>query len=112
MQVSDEMIDAALDAYNSVDNAPFAPPVDCMRAALEAALSAMWQDISTAPKDGTKILVWPYWPDNIPAAVYWRDMKRTPGRWEITPSHFCFGADPTRWQPLPPPPKIEGQEGK
>jgi hypothetical protein len=63
-----------------------------------------WQPIETAPKDGTDILVWPYWSDRLPAQVHWRDLKRAPGRWEITPSFFCAGAKPTQWMPLPTPP--------
>lgn len=68
---------------------------------------AEWQPIETAPKDGTSILVWPYWSDEKPAQVQWRDMKRTPGRWEISTSYFCYGANPTHWMPLPEPPVLK-----
>lgn len=79
-----------------------------------------WQDISTAPKDGTPILVFGGHPDMnsdyrvgygepevyalpSPIAVAWwegEDWRHTSydsgyyGRWE----------DPTHWQPLPTPP--------
>lgn len=69
-----------------------------------------WQPIDTAPKDGTQILVWPYWSSRSPTQVYWRDLQRKPGRWEITPSHYCAGADPTHWMPLPAPPIPSSQE--
>lgn len=59
----------------------------------------LWQPIETAPKDGTRILVWPYWSDGLPAEVKWRNMKRTAGRWEYG-GLFC-NANPTHWMPLP-----------
>jgi hypothetical protein len=67
-----------------------------------------WQPIETAPKDGRKILVWPYWSDGLPESVSWRDMKRTSGRWEGS-GLFCTGASPTHWMPLPAPPLIQGE---
>lgn len=63
-----------------------------------------WQPIDTAPKDGTRILVWPYWSDGIPAAVQWRTMKRVPGRWEVGFGHYAINANPTHWMQLPEPP--------
>jgi hypothetical protein len=78
---------------------------DRLSNALAAARAAMtWRPIETAPKDRTRILVWPYWGDNRPAEVQWREMKRTPGRWETTGGLVCPSANPTHWMPLPAPP--------
>ena len=66
-----------------------------------------WQDISTAPKDGTTILG--YMPErafNVPiddvATIYWYDEYATPA-WVDTVSGE--NVDPTHWMPLPEPPK-------
>lgn len=57
MQVTDEMVRVAGDA---IEHALFiAPAVDLdevARAALNAALAAMWQPIETAPRDGSRLL--------------------------------------------------------
>lgn len=84
---------------------------DLMMRAIEAlgVAQAAWMPIETAPKDGTDILVWPYWSDRQPAQVHWRDMKRTHGRWEITPSFYCAGAVPKHWRPLPASPVPSAQ---
>lgn len=63
-----------------------------------------WQDISTAPKDGTRILVvggmWDK-PDIAAADGEWWAMRRREG-W-----HGC----PTHWMPLPPPPTKADSDG-
>ncbi len=58
-----------------------------------------WQDISTAPKDGTKILVW------VPetwVCVSWRTVRYMNGWTEWEGDDYQF--HPTKWQPLPQPP--------
>jgi len=56
MQVTDEMVDAALDAHHAASLAISSDPFEAMRSALTAALAAMWRPISEAPKDGQRIL--------------------------------------------------------
>lgn len=63
-----------------------------------------WQPISTAPKDGSDVLL--FWGDS--------DLDISVGRW-IAPKgfieHWCKGGnwtpgdDPTHWMPLPAAPK-------
>jgi hypothetical protein len=73
-----------------------------------------WQDISTAPKDGTGIRIAWGGPDNWTTAdAMWRD-----GEWiaaatfynpQYTKPPMSYGesvvAKPTHWQPLPAPPE-------
>lgn len=58
-----------------------------------------WRDISTAPRNGTMILLWwPYW-RNHAVIGYWRLDE-----WQ---SHVRLSLDvpnPTHWMPLPEPP--------
>lgn len=67
-----------------------------------------WQDISTAPKDGTEVLLW---------GACWRDGQhyapdRNVGWWTDGWHTRQIGEDiePTRWHPLPAPPAIRNQE--
>jgi hypothetical protein len=53
-----------------------------------------WQDIETAPKDGTMVLGWYRGWDN-PLVIYWYTGLN---RWNTT-------MQPTHWMPLPDPPK-------
>jgi hypothetical protein len=79
-----------------------------------------WQDISTAPKDGSIVLLF------RPTAPDWG--RVTPGKWEIQEYHkkpqpfweiwFKIGGTfesrawpPTHWTPLPAPPTPTAQEG-
>jgi hypothetical protein len=59
-----------------------------------------WQPIETAPKDGTRILLW---------VLSQYDPREAVGRWD---SHGYWAidyndvpCDPTHWMPLPAPPK-------
>lgn len=54
-----------------------------------------WQDISAAPKDGTRVLVYTYAHDTIDMAFF------DGARWN---TETLFIA-PTHWMPLPQPPK-------
>lgn len=94
-------INAALEAFAYLLAAP---------AALEA--KAEWQPIETAPKDGTTILIArnldPFgW---IRGYATWQNLSRLGGGW-ISHGFGVFGelglAEPTHWQPLPPPPSRE-----
>lgn len=73
------------------------------------ALGPEWQDISTAPKDGTSVLVYERgdictaWFDEIAA---WSN-NRQKGRWMS--SDEVFTGAPSHWMPLPQPPKEPGQ---
>lgn len=65
-----------------------------------------WQDISTAPKDGTKIMVWS---DNhcwgSPDVAYWgRNHPLNPSSWVGGHCHVGHIDQPTHWMPLPPAP--------
>lgn len=67
-----------------------------------------WQDISTAPKDGTWVLL--HSPDSIHAAFIgrWCDDSDFPDGGAWWPDHdagFPIDVDPSHWQPLPSPPK-------
>jgi hypothetical protein len=68
-----------------------------------------WYPISTAPKDGTIILAWRF----FPVAVYWGGNSEFPweavhvgGNMRLFPNGFAED-DPhlTHWMPLPEPPE-------
>jgi hypothetical protein len=66
-----------------------------------------WQDISTAPRDGTDVLIGLgdtiaigfYCPENDP---------RLPPGWIWAGEDLWFRCEPTHWMPLPAPPKEVG----
>ena len=64
-----------------------------------------WQPIETAPRDGTRILVWPAWGVTTKGTraevVVWRAGKRTSG-WE-GPFGRIIPVAPSHWM-LPDPP--------
>jgi hypothetical protein len=68
-----------------------------------AAIGAQWQDIATAPKDGTEVMVvTPNYENAIPAK--WFEKWTDGGAW-VTPGYSqAHSVQPTHWQPLPPPP--------
>lgn len=62
-----------------------------------------WQDISTAPKDGSEIMVWKkgwLYPHN----GYWDANVGEEGSWENPFTNDCMD-QPTHWMPLPDPPQ-------
>ena len=71
-----------------------------------------WQPISTAPHDGTEVLLWwPYWRKR-PVIGVWKQ-----GEWQTEAKLWDYGtgspeelekAQPQAWQPLPIPPQSEG----
>lgn len=71
-----------------------------------------WRDISTAPKDGTRILVWRE--PVVPGAAYF-DVTGWPnnwtGLWPTAYMHYADGHEPTHWMPLPAPPADEPLSG-
>lgn len=61
-----------------------------------------WQDIETAPKDGTDILGF----DEDGRVVVWWDRNA----WIRRGDDYDIVTHPTHWQPLPPPPKDSGDQ--
>jgi hypothetical protein len=65
-----------------------------------------WQDISTAPRDATWVLVWsPHWrdgglPTQVPSMAYWSHLSNC---WADYDGKVY---KPTVWMPLPSPPEI------
>ncbi len=120
--ITDEMVGLAWSAWNK--EALSAPHEDvperrtrCMRAALEAALSALepqerdgWKPIETAPKDGSNILAYAEHPSRMFYGVaQWAeadpDFQKTVSGW-----FWPFAIRPTHWMPLPAaPPHTEGK---
>ena len=71
-----------------------------------------WQPIATAPKDGSKVLVWSPRYGGNPVIARWSDdryAKKPIPRFQTTDR--AYGArdlfDATHWQPLPAPPEAE-----
>ncbi len=70
----------------------------------------MWQDIATAPKDGSKFDAWMDIPAS-PLSMGWADSFRVPDVW-FQDGEFVHDGGPaalrleyiTHWMPLPPPP--------
>ncbi len=96
--------------------------VDAFHAALTAAGYAVdreWQDISTAPRDGTEVLLWcaPHSEselDSVFAAAWTVDDDDDKGTWIIPQADDREGGwsdtlkwNPTHWRPLPAPPAGE-----
>ncbi len=77
---------------------------DSMRAALAVVPMTEWQPIETAPKDGTRVLLWRRairdQPTPIMADGFWCE---TCWVWPYILS------EPTHWQPLPAPPERAGK---
>lgn len=111
MQVTDEMIDAALDAHHSASLAISSDPFEAMRAAITAALAAMWRPMEEAPKDGERLLLG--FRGSMSAEGFWHDGSQNhwkqPG-WYFADDDLLTGrpCDPDCWQTLPSPPKAEG----
>ena len=56
-------------------------------------MSAEWQPIETAPKDGTRVLVVE---DGEYHVAWWRQ------GWTRAGDDYDIAMEPTHWQPLPP----------
>ena len=85
-----------------------AAPAQAADSVLEDAGGANWQDISTAPKDGTRILLHPAvevhdaW-----SKCYWSEQHKC---WIVGGS--ASGVTHTHWMPLPLPPTTSAGSGK
>jgi hypothetical protein len=104
MTFSPRALEAATEAYVK-SRCGGSLPEYCMRDALSAAMAVdgvalqSWQDISTAPKDGTWILGWSD-PDKSPYRISWGRNHRNELTWCTNFSSFIEGYI-THWQPLP-----------
>lgn len=79
---------------------------DAFRAGAEALRGPGWQDISTAPKDGTNVLLWwPFWCKGRPT-IGWFGLNGI-RQWVAPETLEGDGDPPTYWMPLPPPPVAE-----
>jgi uncharacterized protein DUF551 len=61
-----------------------------------------WRKIKTAPKDGTKILL--YEPECTPFIGWWDNAAMFRG-WSVDETSIVFEPCVTHWMPLPEPPK-------
>lgn len=111
MQVTDEMVRVACETY---DVTPETDGSDvAMRAALTAALAAIWRPIESAPRDRA-VLVAAY---IVPSAEAQRNGSQP--AWHIDVGRAfgtnldrwtnVLGEKPSRWMPLPSPPSKEGE---
>lgn len=108
MQVTDEMVEAALQTYTEHQSSN---DLDAMHAALTAALAKAWRPISEAKKDGVPLLV--RFRDDLPARVSGFSGKcavmvwagRDGGEWHYH-GPIGMGGFPDEWiagwTPLPP----------
>lgn len=67
-----------------------------------------WQDIATAPKDGTHILA--FSPDDHPYPLIYVVANRY-GKWEEAAGEQYSYFSPIHWQPLPAPPQAGADPG-
>jgi len=96
---------------------------EAMRAYATAAVMAdraeRWRPIETAPRDGTRILLWERFTD-YPVVGYWlnESWNAETESYEVSCGTWCYGGcvydciDPkqvTHWQPLPQPPAEDGE---
>jgi hypothetical protein len=104
------------------------PWVEIMRAALAASPAPPagdgWEPIETAPKDGSRILVFDEMAaDNespVVMVAWLNDAERhnrkrfawcVPGSWQDEQGGHCTADRPTHWRPLPAPPQGAGEKG-
>jgi hypothetical protein len=83
--------------------------VKAVLAVLPAAQADRWQDISTAPKDGTEVLGYRP-PSRSRRTIYicaWRKIDSAGSAWVSVIDRMV--AIPTHWRPLPAPPVIAEQ---
>ena len=74
-----------------------------------------WQDISTAPKDGTLMQCWVECPEKYQFGWWEPKCRFIDGQWQSKHSHGWFDLNlvseitgvktPTHWMPLPNPPE-------
>lgn len=90
-------------AHRLVTDFGFNP--DLLQGAIASALHSerqgLWRPIETAPKDGTRILVFA---DGHPETMRYRADRSEAFPWMDDGGHSSWRADiPTHWMPLPPP---------
>lgn len=64
-----------------------------------------WHPISTAPRDGTRVML--FWPDGTSEQGFYLDNSNTPTPWQgwrPESGRPWPKGQPTHWQPLPTPP--------
>lgn len=71
-----------------------------------------WQPIESAPRDGTRILIWPKLMQPRAALNFVREKRAVIGYWHTPgnsekPGMWIGAGSPTHWRRLPPPPKTE-----
>lgn len=112
-QISDEMVQDAVEAYAANDPDETLLDGAAMRAALTAALAEMWRPIEEAPKDRPVLVTAyivpsdearrngsePFW-DVATGRAYGTKLERWSG---------ILGTRPSHWMPLPAPPKTGGE---
>lgn len=75
--------------------------------ALEPDTVTGWQDISTAPKDGTRVML--SYDDFVTTGRYWDAWNDGTADWfDDSDDVLCGYLEPTHWMPLPPAPEKEG----
>lgn len=111
MQPTDEMVRAAAEAIRRERGLYGDPPESTLRtarAAIAAALNAMWRPIEEAPKDGTKVIGGI--PENCLGVVAHATHKTRGEPWR---DHHSLGrvcwTQPTLFMPLPSPPSTDTQ---
>lgn len=105
------------DVYSTMERTPPAsnPPQDeqfakCSHLPRSRTADMTWEPIETAPKDGTKILLFVVTPKGDPWTVSvgqpdgWTSIET--GRWDGSWLKEMAG-EPTHWMPLPTPPNVE-----
>ena len=110
MQISDDVVRVAVERYEAAPDAMSSD--EAMRAALEAALAAMWMQIEEAPKDGSEILV-----AGINSSKrFYRAIAKWDGAWMLfDPMMDDYTAESSGhswWAPLPSPPSTNKEDGK
>jgi hypothetical protein len=128
MQVTDEMVRVAAESlmtreygrHARLSNLPEVTQnlyLEDARAALTAALAAMWRPIEEAPKDSTwRLINDTRYPNSTVSMARWNDCsyhKKASGYWEFVDERvhgivLSRANQPTHFMPLPSPPKAEG----
>ena len=84
-----------------------------------AALADGWQDIASAPKDGTTVLLWEQYSD-APVLGFYSERR---GKWFADTEHYDTSGDAyvidklsqdliTHWQPAPAPATLNASKGE
>lgn len=108
MQINMKELNEAVEYFRTGSHCVYDDPhINAVIQAAKAYAAQQWQDISTAPRDGTHITLW--WPNRYhqPITGYYDDGAF---RWKVSGFGEAFMCeDPTHWQPLPPAPASEGE---